>query len=82
MQCDDLKDDNAFATMVIDRKYIPLGYVTYARGVEAIIKASYIFNLEYEKSIQNILNYIARFVMQVKDAQIKSSLHKLFEHIN
>lgn len=63
IQCDDLSDGPAFATMVIDRKYIPLGYISYARGVEAIIKASYIFNLEYEKSIQNILNYVARFVI-------------------
>lgn len=80
IQCDNF--ETPFATLIVDRKQISIGYVSYEKCAAMIIKTSYIFNLEFEKSTDAILNYISRFVMKITNSRVKSSTQKLYDYVN
>lgn len=74
--------DNPHLTLCIDKIQIPIGYQNYYRAIEILIKVSYIFNLKYDASVYNIYNYFEAFVIQIDNAQIKSSVDRFHQFIS
>lgn len=81
VQCDKIEEDFVFATIIIDGEILPLGHVSYERGVELLIKCSYIFNLKFDKNFDNVLLYYSFIVMNVELKNLKSSINRFHEYI-
>lgn len=81
VQCDDINDENQYVTLIVDGKKFPMGHISYERGIELIIKCSYVFNLKFEKSVENILNFYAAKILNIKMISMKASVIRFYDYI-
>lgn len=78
----DFKDGLVFSTIIIDGKDLHLGYVTSRRAFDVYFKTFYVFNLTYESTSKQLMNFFEVYVYAIKKVSPFQIAHKWFRTIS